>query len=239
MFFTLLRFYASIRFYVFTLLPFLTNYFIIILATKKRKLVCYPLESYKYIHFKTEFEISIFYYAVHGQDFTGPNGTQINFSPSRKTGSNKFTEYKVYKDPPPLEQERPPPPLPPPPPPPPPLEQEQQPSPPPDQPLPGQSPPPPIEVYVIVIQVPGLSNEDEIEINLSKEILTISGVLVDEPSLGTKIYNNWITGTFSLSFELKEMIDLKSNNNSINIQNGLITIILKKFFSKLLKLRKA
>ncbi|PKY56689.1 hypothetical protein RhiirA4_477158 [Rhizophagus irregularis] len=188
---------------------------------------------------QTQFEISIFYYAVHGQDFTGPNGTQINFSPSRKTGSNKFTEYKVYKDPPPLEQERPPPPLPPPPPPPPPLEQEQQPSPPPDQPLPGQSPPPPIEVYVIVIQVPGLSNEDEIEINLSKEILTISGVLVDEPSLGTKIYNNWITGTFSLSFELKEMIDLKSNNNSINIQNGLITIILKKFFSKLLKLRKA
>ncbi|GES85665.1 hypothetical protein GLOIN_2v1782827 [Rhizophagus clarus] len=206
---------------------------------------------YGHIHFKTEYDTSIFYYAVRGQNFTGPNGTQINFSPSRKTGSDKFTEYKVYKDPPPLEQEERPPP------PPPPLEQEQQPlppsdqplpppPPPPDQPLPNQSPPPPMyvvyersEEYVIVIQVPGLSNEDEIEINLSKETLTISGVLVDEPSLGTKIYSNWITGTFSLSFELKDMIDLSSNNNSINIQNGLITIILKKFFSKSLKLRKA
>ncbi|PKY60964.1 hypothetical protein RhiirA4_485333 [Rhizophagus irregularis] len=58
-------------------------------------------------------------------------------------------------------------------------------------------------------------------------------------SLETKIYSNWITGTFLLSFELKEMIDLTSNDNSISVQNGLVTIILKKFFSKSLKLRKA
>ncbi|GBC27956.2 uncharacterized protein OCT59_008426 [Rhizophagus irregularis] len=63
-----------------------------------------------------------------------------------QTGSNKFTKYKVYKDPPSLEQEEQPlpplplsPPLPP-------LEQEQQPPSSPDQPLPDQSPPPPMYV---------------------------------------------------------------------------------------------
>ncbi|CAB4488748.1 unnamed protein product [Rhizophagus irregularis] len=88
-----------------------------------------------------KYETSIFYYAACGQDFTGPNRTKLNFSPSRKIGSNKFTEYKVYKDPPSLEQEEQPPsslPL---------LEQEQQPPLPPDQPLPplssDQPPPPP------------------------------------------------------------------------------------------------
>ncbi|PKY61171.1 hypothetical protein RhiirA4_485778 [Rhizophagus irregularis] len=45
-------------------------------------------------------------------------------------------------------------------PPPPPLEQEQQ-------------PPPPPQRVCIIIQVPGLSNEDEIEINLSKSTPTI------------------------------------------------------------------
>uniref|UniRef100_U9UYN7 Uncharacterized protein n=1 Tax=Rhizophagus irregularis (strain DAOM 181602 / DAOM 197198 / MUCL 43194) TaxID=747089 RepID=U9UYN7_RHIID len=79
-------------------------------------------------------------------EFYWTNGTQIKFSPSRKTGSNKFTKYKVYKDPPSLEQEEQPlpplplsPPLPP-------LEQEQQPPSSPDQPLPDQSPPPPMYV---------------------------------------------------------------------------------------------
>jgi HSP20 family protein len=91
---------------------------------------------------------------------------------------------------------------------------------------------PKVDIYstedgvVILVEMPGV-DENAIDINLEKKVLTISGyVSPDEPEDYELTYSEYNVGDYQRSFTLPDEID--TNNIDASISNGVLRMVLHK-----------
>ena len=82
------------------------------------------------------------------------------------------------------------------------------------------------EGVVILVEMPGV-DENELDISLEKQVLTISGyVSPDEPEGYDLAYSEYNVGDYQRSFTLPDEID--TNNIEASISKGILRLLLQK-----------
>lgn len=82
------------------------------------------------------------------------------------------------------------------------------------------------DAFVILVEMPGV-DENSLDINLEKRVLTISGyVTAEEPEGYELTYSEYSVGDYQRSFTLPDEID--SENIEATVSNGVLRMTLRK-----------
>jgi HSP20 family protein len=82
------------------------------------------------------------------------------------------------------------------------------------------------DAFVILVEMPGV-DENSLDINLEKRVLTISGYVTPEEPEGYELtYSEYNVGDYQRSFTLPDEID--SENIEATVSNGVLKMTLRK-----------